>query len=321
MPYLPVPAVDEWSLSVQGKINSYWGVEVGYLGSHTVHEPQFVDENAPALPQGPDTGLSLQARRRFPQWGTLGTYAPIGWAKYNALMASLKNREWHGLSLIANWTWAKNIMTSNVIDSDHGDTNFRFPYIQAGLSALTPIQLFTAGYTYSLPWGAGHGLLGNTSNPVLSKIVSGWAVSGITTFFGGIPEPVSAPDVSDSAEESPMPNRVAGCNPNSVPGGQTRFEWFNTACFVLPPSGMVGNSTEGAFVDPGISNWDISILKDTRTGLPKESGDFEFRVDFFNAFNHTQFASPNSSLSSSTFGQISGTRAARLIQFVLQYNF
>jgi hypothetical protein len=322
MPYYPTPAVDQWSFSIQRQINSYWEAEVDYLGSHTVHEPMFIDENAPALPQGSYAGLSLQARRRYPQWGTLGSWIPIGWAKYNALMAGLKNREWHGLSLIANWTWAKNIATSNVAASDQGDTNFRFPYIHAGPSALTPTQFFTGGYTYRVPVGPGQ-RFANSSNPVLGKLVGGWAVSGITTFASGTPEPVLAPDVSNTAEGRPYPNRVAGCNPNNVPSGRTRFEWFNTSCFVLPPSGTIGNSTEGAFTDPGINNWDISILKDTRTSFPRESGDLQFRADFFNAFNHTQFGSPCSTLIScgALFGQISSTRPARIIQFVLQYSF
>jgi len=322
IPYYPTSGVYQWTINVQHQINSFWGAEVDYVGSHSIHEPMFVDMNAPALPQGPLASVSLQNRRPYPQWGTLGSWIPIGWGKYNALMASLKNREWHGLSLIANFTWAKNLVTSNIAASDQGDTNFRFPYIHAGPSAVTPSRYFTAGYVYSLPWGAGH-QFGNFSNPVLKNIVGGWAVSGITTFSSGTPEPVTAPDRSNSAEGRPYPNRVAGCDPSNVSGGQTRFEWFNTSCFILPPTGTIGNSTEGAFTDPGINNWDISFIKNTHIGFPTESSALQFRADLFNSFNHTQWASPCNTIVScgSNFGQVTGTRPARIVQFVLQYNF
>lgn len=266
-PYYPIPAVDEWSFSVQKQLGAYWGAEVSYLGSHSVHEPMFIDNNAPELPQGAAASLSLQQRRLFPQWGTLGSWIPIGYAKYDALMADIKNREWHGMALLGSWTWAKNLASSNVASSDQGDTNFRFRYIHAGPSQLTPAQSFRVGYDYRLPFGPGRQFAG-TSSPLLGKLVGGWSVSGITTLESGTPYYVSAPDETNTSEGHPTANLLQNCKPNNGP--HTRFEWFNTARYAIPAAGTVGNSTEGSFTDPGINNWDISLIKDTKTGFPRE---------------------------------------------------
>jgi hypothetical protein len=316
-PHYPIPSVEEWSFSVQKQLGAYWGFEVGYLGSHTVHEPMFVDNNAPELPQGAAASLTLQQRRPYPQWGALTCWIPIGYAKYNALMASMKNRPWHGLSFLGSWTWAKNLASSINSSNDYGDSNFRFPYIHTGPSQVTPFQSFRAGYAYRLPMGPGQ-RFGNTSSPLLGKLAGGWIVSGITTFQSGTPYYVSAPDESATSALIAYANALPNCKPNSGP--RTRLEWFNISCFAVPAAGTVGDSTLGSFTDPGINNWDISIIKDTKTGFPRESGSMQFRADFYNAWNHTEFGGPSNSITSAP-GQISSTRPARIVQFVLEYRF
>src|SRR5438477_101587 len=82
---------------------SAWVVEGDYVGSHTIHQFQFIDVNAAALPHGSAASLPLQQRRPYPQWGILGTWAPIGYAKYNAGTATIKNNQWHGLTLQSNF--------------------------------------------------------------------------------------------------------------------------------------------------------------------------------------------------------------------------
>jgi hypothetical protein len=117
------------------------------------------------------------------------------------------------------------------------------------------------------------------------------------------------------------PNFVAGCNKGTSAANKSAKlgQWFNTACFSAPPDFTFGN--EGR-VDPtlrasGINNFDFAIFKRTRFG-PDERIGFEFRTEFFNIFNRTQFAPPNTSFSSSTFGVVSSTYPGtnpRLIQF------
>jgi hypothetical protein len=317
--YYPTGAVLEWSLSVQHLLSPQWSAEVDYTGSHTVHEFQFINENAAALPVGPLANLTLQQRRPFPQWGDIGTWAPIGWGRYNALVASVKNTGWRGLTVMANFAWAKNIVSSDFGSSDIGNENFRYPYIHAGDASFTPRTRFIAGYSYQLPFGKGKSFGGSLS-PALDKVVGGWSLSGITQFSTGAPLNVISPDFSGTGLENyGEPNRI--CNPNHVPGGPNRLQWFNTSCFVAAPYGTYGNSTLGSITAAGINNWDLTLEKSTPVNFPKESGRVDFRLDMFNVFNHTQWGSPDVYYTDLAFGQIFSTRPARQLQVTLKYVF
>ena len=75
-------------------------------------------------------------------------------------------------------------------------------------------------------------------------------------------------------------------------------------------------------VGPAQFNWDAAILKSTIVGGLSESARLDFRTEFFNAFNHPQFANPGLAIGSATFGQITSTSVQpRLIQFALKYIF
>lgn len=319
-PHYPMPAIDEWSFSVQEGLGSFWSVEADYVGSHDIHEFQYIDPNAAALPQGALAGVALQNRRPYPQWGALGTWAPIGWNRYNGLTFSLRNRTWKGLSLIANYTWQKAIVSDDIGSSDEGQSNFRYPYLFAGTSGLTPLNSFVAGYSYALPVGRGRALGGGMSAP-MDGVIGGWTFSGITTFSSGSPQPIQTQDESNTGEGLPFAGELAGCNPNNVSGGKGRREWFNTACFVNPAFGTYGNSRLGAITEPGIENWDISIEKAIPIHFPSDATRVQFRGDFFNAFNHTQWGPPSENLTSTTYGQITTTRDPRIVQASLRLSF
>lgn len=319
-PHYPMPAIDEWSFSVQQGFGSYWSVEADYVGSHDIHEFQFINPNAAALPQGAYANLPLQARRPYPQWGALGTWAPIGWNRYNGLTVSVRNRSWKGLSVIANYSWQKAIVSDDVGSSDEGQSNFRYPYMFAGTSGLTPLESLVTGYSYDLPVGRGR-LLGGGMSRMLDSVIGGWTVSGITTFSTGSPQPVMTQDESNTGEGLPFASQVAGCNPKHVPGGRGRHEWFNTACFVNPAFGTYGNSHLGAITEPGINNWDFSLQKVIPTHFPSEDTRLQIRGDFFNAFNHTQWGPPSENLTSTTYGQITTTRDPRIVQASVRVSF
>jgi outer membrane receptor protein involved in Fe transport len=310
----PVPAIYQWSFSVQRSLNPYWSLDLNYLGSHTIHENMGMDLNSAQLPQGEWADKTLQERRLFPQWGRVRTVLPIGWSKYNAFIASLKNREWHGLTLMANFTWAKGTITNNPARSEFGVSSIFAPYILAGESAWVPRNSLQTGYNYTLPFGRGKAF-GNSGGPVLDKLVGGWSVSGITWFSTGSPQPVyAATDLTGVALLNAFPNRI--CDPNSGP--QTRLQWFNTSCFVDAPFGTWPNSPMGAVTFPGVNNWDLSISKKIQI---KERHRLEFKADMFNAFNHTQWGDVRATYGSSTFGQVLDTRPPRKIQLALRYFF
>lgn len=81
---------------------------------------------------------------------------------------------------------------------------------------------------------------------------------------------------------------VAGCDPNVG----TVNEWFNPACFTVQPVGTLGSEGRNMFTLPGVTNFDLALLKDTR--VPKISENFavQFRAEFFNILNHANFGPP-----------------------------
>ena len=107
--------------------------------------------------------------------------------------------------------------------------------------------------------------------------------------------------------------------------------WFNPNIFTenatdpsspnYDPSllGRIGNSKRTICCGPGIANLDIAIHK----LIPVTEGThFEFRAEFFNALNHTQFLNPDGNSSDGTqFGQVTQVRDPRLVQFALKYIF
>jgi hypothetical protein len=90
---------------------------------------------------------------------------------------------------------------------------------------------------------------------------------------------------------------------------------------VAPPSGYYGNAARNVLYGPGIHNWDIGIQKSFPIPV-REGMHLEFRGEMFNAFNHTQFNAPASSVAApATFGLVSSARPPRLVQFALRLLF
>jgi|GEM_PF-1353209 len=318
--YYPVSQVHEWSASIQRRLPGNWGSEISYQGTHAIHLPQFVDINAPRLPQGSLANVPINDRRPFPQWGVLGSWKPIGYSRYNGLAANIRNSDWHGLTIQSSFTFAKNIASSILGTSDQGNAHGAFPYIWEGPAELTPRLRSVTAFSYALPFGKGK-KFGTDISRAADVIAGGWTVAGIADFTTGAWRRVTTNDVSGTGYGA-HPDRI--CDPRKVPGGRDRFQWFNTSCFVNPAFATWGNSPIGVFEDPGINNWNLSFQKHVKLNLLTEGDRIEFRLDLFNAFNHTQWGNAsNSTLQSGNVnsGRILSTRAPRQMQFSLSFFF
>jgi len=181
-----------------------------------------------------------------------------------------------------------------------------------------------------------------------SKVLGGWSVSGVTVAQTGQPMTITGTNSfnvfgisEDRAQLAP------GCT-NSQLGtsGSVKSRlnnYFNTNCVnrvdpsqpfnaitnpyawpVISSDGgtAFGNMGVGIIDGPGQFNFDMSAIKHTKVHWPSEVSDVEFRAEFFNAFNHPQFANPDTNTSESTFGQILGTAVSpRVLQFALKFSF
>jgi hypothetical protein len=106
-----------------------------------------------------------------------------------------------------------------------------------------------------------------------------------------------------------------------------RNEYFNTNCFTEPPvispdgGTAFGNTKPGLLRGPSQHNVDLSLRKTTPLA---ERVNLEFRAEFFNAFNSTQYGNPDTTYSDGppAFGEITSTSVApRIGQLALKLNF
>jgi hypothetical protein len=177
---------------------------------------------------------------------------------------------------------------------------------------------------YALPFGRGK-LFANQG--WTSQIIGGFTVGGFFTYDDGLPVAVTSPNFSNSfggGTGTSMRPDVTGVS-TSVPGGREIKNgglYFNPAAFTPTPSFQFGNAARylSDVRSPGTLNWDMLAAKHISLGEPFS---LDFRAEFFNAFNRVQFAGPNASISSTSFGEIflSQVNNPREIQAGLRLSF
>jgi hypothetical protein len=178
-------------------------------------------------------------------------------------------------------------------------------------------------YTYDLPFGRGRPVLGSATG-VVDKLISGWALNGIYTAQSGAPISLStAVNLTNSFGGGSRPDSV-GRSAKKEGSTQSRLsQWFDTSAFVAPPAYRFGNvsRTLPDVRADGVNNWDLSVFKNTTFG-PGERFNVQYRAEFFNLFNRTQFGLPGTSLGTPQFGVVSSIgNEPRLIQMALKFMF
>ncbi len=316
--HYPTPTVYQWTASLQHRFGNNWAMELTYLGTHTIREMQYVDLNAPNQPLGDLANLTLQQRRQFTDWGSVASWADIGFAKYNAMIASIQTPRWNGLTMMSWFAWSNDLASAQLGQSDIGNTDFRHAGIWAGPSLLNPSIRQVNTWNYELPFGRAKRFV---PSKVIDWAVGDWQVSGTAQFSqGGHQAVYLGSDNSGTGQSYAMPDRVPNCDPNHVVGGKSRLAWFNTSCFTTPAFGVFGTAHLGSIVMPGVENFNIALQKEFF--IPRfESNRLQFRTDFFNAFNHTQWGYVDNGMGDSQFGRVLATHEPRQIQFALKYIF
>jgi hypothetical protein len=354
---LHTPLTREYNLNVQYEFAPQWVLEAGFVGSSSINLiDQYHDVNAPLLasPTNPINGLTsnsiTNAALRVPILG----YIPSGFqvtafdgaANYTSLQVTVRKQFSRGLLLQASYTYSKDLSDMYQANSAGSGGNSNYPgnlWQQYGPVTFNHPQRFIINYSYDLPLGTHTGLRGVATN--------GWNVSGVTTVQDGTPLTITdanAGTVYDLGSydasraqmcggstygqigtsggiESRLGGKSGGpgylnVNAFSAVGSTCVTQSAPIAPYATDNSTLYGNSGIGVLQGPGQFNWDISLRKTFRI---TERHQLLFRTEFFNAFNHAQFANPATAVStSSTFGQITATTVnPRILQFALKYQF
>ena len=339
--------VQSWNLNIQREITPGLALMVGYMGSKGTHLRisrninQFINGvrpfprlslNSPILPNS--------------QLGNITQIESSGNSSYNALWVTANKRLSRGLQFNASYTWSKSIDYNSL--SSQGVV-VQDSYNLRGDRAVSDFDTrhrFVVSTIYELPF-RGNGF------------VSGWQLSGIVTAQSGNPinilvgNPLAIAGTTIGAGAgianftgvaSVRPDLVG---PLSVIGSRT--QWFpNAVCDPRAPSGCPSGSVfalpvvlgaagqnvyhfgslgRNAVVGPTFNNTDFSVIKNTKVG---ESMRVQFRAEFFDIFNHTNFGQPGrvAQVGSAGFASIGSTRfgtgdsgSSRQVQFALKFLF
>ncbi len=213
--------------------------------------------------------------------------------------------------------------------------------LEHGPSAFDIRHRFNLVYVIELPVGPGHKLFG-WKNGISNAVFAKWQISGVTTVQSGYPFTVvtGGQDTSGFNQATAAISPSGGNRPDLIKPGllpqnnRNPDAAFDATWFAAALAGRVGTSGRNQYYGPGIHNHDVAIAKGFPLG---ERIGLQFRADFFNLFNHTNFANPISDLSNANFGKITQTLGAavsnavgtsggpiggpRLIQFSLRLQF
>ena len=239
--------------------------------------------------------------------------------------AKYERRFSRGLYVLGSYTWSKSIDdqsngTDNATASGQYPQNPLNPGLDRGLSSFDRAQVFVANAVWEIPFG--RGARGSGAGAAARSVLGRWQLSGIFTAETGTPFSILMNCADVNAEgNNCRPNRLAsGVLPSGAQSTpQSTNEWFNKAAFAIPSTPAYGNAGRNILRGPGTTNLDFSLSKSIP--LRMERRRLQFRAEFFNALNHTNFGLPQSSIDSPAFGTITSAAPAREIQFGARLEF
>jgi len=314
-PDLRTPTVESWSLKVEREIFSNTSLSVGYIGSHGYHGLLSVDANLPAAticpaspcPAGYPTGaIYYPANAPLANnavWNTTH-WLSEGISSYNGWEVDVNRRFGKSLQFRGVYTFSKalddgdNMNTSVATNSPAFVANPLDPRADYGRASFDIRHVAVLNATYEVPFGRGR-------KDWLNRLAGDWQVSGIQTLQSGLPftpqlsyNPSNDGDTRNPVRPSVNPNFAAPV----ILGGASQY--FDPNAFVQPLPGTYGNVGRNTLQGPRLYETDLSVAKRFAFG---ERLHLEFRAEFFNLFNHTNFNTPNPVVYASATGGPSPT--------------
>jgi hypothetical protein len=335
----PNPYVQRWQLALQRSLPGQSVLEVSYVGNRGVR--QRISTNLDALPNQylstspvrdqatinllgaqvpnpfypllPGTSLSSTTVARsqlllaYPQFTGVSVDTNQGYSWYHSMQARFEKRFSAGFTSSVSWTWSKLMEARSYLNG--GD-----PMPEKVISDQDRTQRIVVTAIYELPLGKGKPL-GRSWNGFGSRIISGWQVSGIYQGQSGAPLGFGNAIFVGNLRDIPLSNSA-----------RTVDRWFNVDAGFERNSGLqlsqnlrTMSSRFSGIRGDGANNLDLAIIKNTRI---REGVQLQLRFEGINALNHPQFNPPNTTPSSSAFGQVTETWASpRTVLFAAKILF
>jgi hypothetical protein len=335
-----IPRLQQWNLSTQLRLSHTLTLDTGYVGSrgdrlmlsHGLNQPLLASAASP-VNCGYDgiasdcitTNTAQNASLRVPILGetptALANSAFIGGSTYHSLQATLRQQVSRSLTFQAAYTYSR-AATDTAIYNDLN--NLALDWARASFDRT---HRLTTNFNYQLPTPA-------RVTGVPGALLKGWSLSGMVIVQSGLPMTLTDSNgggVYGNAATSTVTLCPGATYASLATPGSTSARinnWINTSALCSPTAvgsdGSTAYGTAGQSIMNGPSqvNTDFSLGKTTKVGGIREDGVLAFRMEFYNALNHPQFANPGTNVGTATLGMITQTSVApRLIQFALKYLF
>jgi hypothetical protein len=238
------------------------------------------------------------------------------------LNAKLEHRG-RGALLTFAYTWAKSTDSKSAaagigasgFNGWQGFLNNHDPERDYGRSDFDVDHRLVGSFVYNLPFGSGERYAGSATG-VKNAVVGGWQVNGIYTLQRGFPITITAADLGGLNDTFGTNRADLVGDPGS--GGQSVTRWFNTVAFAQPAAGAFGTVGRNSERGPGVNNLDLALFKNFAIA---RNARLQFRLESFNALNHTQFSGVSTNIASPNFGVVTSARAARINQLGVKFIF
>lgn len=317
------PKTKQWNVGVQRKLYSRGVIDIGYVGSAGDNLLQPVDINAPLPKDVVATGGVINTARPYPGYAGINFRQTTARARYNGLLVGFRHDAGRkGLVSIAyTLSRTKTDATNDrdAVDLPQDRTDLAAEY---AIARTDRTHVFTANYVYELPFF-------RESKGLGKQALGGWQVSGITQFWTGPPISRVVNGTTNASRRGIRVNQISDPFSNLPTNTAGGFYYFNPGAFAPPADGAFGTTGRAIFRLPGVNQWDLTLSKNW---YPTGKTRLQFRADFINALNHTQFdpgsiqnvctvatTAADCTASTGDFGKLTATRNPREIQLGIKF--
>jgi hypothetical protein len=319
------PYAESWNVAVEQAFRGNLSLQVAYVANHGVRIDTSQNINLPSTYGGgsasdPEDTVAYTGGATGRTAGTFISFMGFS-SNYESLQTQLTKRISHGLTFTSGFTWGKGLDYMNADDGGGGaSSGLQFYINQRRNYAPTDFDRktnFEQTLTYDLPAGRGHKLL---DSGVGDAVLGGWKLSGLVSIVSGMPFTVQA---STSSLNTPGTAQTATLTGSfkALHGIGSASPWFQndqgalgssatwqqpTGCTGQSPctAPVLGNTGRNQFRGPGYIQDNASLFK--KFTLFRETA-LEFRIDAFQLSNTPQFGQPSSTITSSSFGEVTST--------------
>ena len=345
--HMKIPMVLRYNFTVQQPLPGGWRAQAAYVGARGNRLLRGYEANLYPVPTRRADGSLFfppNAGPINPAFGAISVTTSDAQSFYNSLQISAGKSAGRGISLQANYSYSKSVDdTSNFSSGTSTVPTRQYPFLRTldrGLSEFDIRHRLSINYFYAVPLGRGQR---RWNSGLLSHILGGWRVGGIVSLRTGTPfHPLvnvrtpgflfaaNRPNLLPGRSNNPTDGVTAGCpevEPGQKLGGPERY--FDPCSFDKPAPGTLGNAGRDTIIGPSVFSMDVSFQKEFLLGGERR---LQFRAEFFNLPNHTNFSAPPrgstvlfsgvSARPNPTAGRIVRTiTTARQIQFALRVSF